>query len=55
MIFVYTCICIHICGFDYLVKVVYSKNHEFKEFLSRPVLHFAAGHILSLSAQNAVS
>lgn len=45
----------HIYGFDYLVSAVCSKNHEFKEFLTRPVLHFAADHALSSSAQNAVS
>lgn len=48
-------VCIYMCGFDYSVSVVYSKNHEFKEFLIRPVLCFAAGHALSSSAQNAVS
>ena len=48
------CVYIYICGFDYLGSVVYSKNHEFKDFI-RPVLLFAAGHALSSSAQHAVS
>jgi len=46
---------IDICGFGYLVSVVYSKNHKFNKFLIRNVLRFAAGHALSSSAQNAVS
>lgn len=52
-IFVYAYICIYICVA--LISMVYSKNREFKEFLIRPMLHFAAGHALSSSAQNAVS
>lgn len=51
----YMCVYIHIYGFDYLVTMVCSKKQEFKEFLIRPLLCFAAGLALSLSAQNAVS
>lgn len=34
---IYVCVCV----FHFLVSVAYSKNHEFKEFLMRPVFPFA--------------
>lgn len=51
----YMCVYIHIQGFDYVVTMVCSKKQEFKEPLVRPLLCFAAGLVLSLSAHNAVS